>query len=135
MDAVKQDYRNWADVVERIWKEKLNKLDVGITGALYDSIKNDVNQNTATTIITFSFNGYGRFVDMGVGREMPIGNINTSQFWDNRQANGRLNRKVRKAKKWYSSTMFAEVKKLSGYLKTHYGKKAIAIIAESLKQD
>lgn len=109
------DYNAWAKIVIQIWKQRMIKERIGFYDRKYtpahtllmESFVHHVNtqSNGDVQFIEFMFNLYGRFVDMGVGRNTPIGN------------SGNLGQPLkRKRKPWYSAAWFLEVKKLQEYL-------------------
>jgi hypothetical protein len=109
------DYNAWAKVVIQIWKQRMIQQRVGFYDRKYtpshtllmQSFVHHVNtqSNGDVQFIEFMFNLYGRFVDIGVGKDTPIGN------------SGDLGANFkRKRKPWYSKAWFLEVRKLQEYL-------------------
>jgi hypothetical protein len=109
----------WADIVIQIWLDKIDKMHVYETYQLADSFTNHVisHANGNVAKIEFAFNYYGKFVDMGVGKGVPIDQIASSS---------------RKPKPWYSRTFYAEVKKLSALLAEKYARKGVLTIIENI---
>lgn len=70
--------------------------------------------------ITFAFVFYGRFVDMGVGKGVPISLVGTPGI-------------KRKPRKWYSPMFSSQVKALSEILAQKYSRKAALYIVETHK--
>ena len=101
----------WADIVIKIWAEKISQLKVYDTGELLDSLHNFmvVNAGNDGAKIEFSFKLYGIFVDMGVGKEIYKGNDGDIGFTP-----------VRKAKMWYSKKFYGQVMKLKEILMEKY---------------
>ena len=111
----------WADIVIKNWRRKITELDIGVTGALYDSFQFEVLSHAGGNPerIDFAYEYYGRFVDMGVGRGVYVGNpgdVKTS----------------RKAKKWYSPVIYAQTQRLSELLAEKYSIIGAAIIKENI---
>lgn len=109
----------WADIVLDIWKDRMIKHHIRMTGALWESLQNHVHYHAGgdQNKIDFFFNLYGLYVDMGVGRELPAGNTGsmlTKQGVPTR----------RKPKPWYSRVFYAQVKRLSEILAEKYGQEA-----------
>ena len=116
-------YDAWADTVVKMWQGKMLLLDVWDDGTLYDSFINHVIQQSGgdTELVRFVFAKYGIYVDMGVGRDTPVGNP------------GDLGKKKRRqAKEWYSPVFYREVKKLAEFQAYHYGKTALWTVKDRL---
>lgn len=121
----------WANIVEQIWADKMLKLNIHNTYELGDSLMHKVSSNGGMpTQIEFSFNYYGKFVDMGVGKGTKIGDVaenKTSRRLEGKQAGNR-----RRAKPWYASTMYAERMKLVEILAEKYAHRAAITIVENI---
>lgn len=122
------DFRNWADIVIKIWRQKLIKYKVGFsnvssTEKLYNSFVRHVVQEADGDMarISFLFKEYGIFVDMGVGKDTPYGN------------SGDVITK-RKRKPWFSRSLYAEVQKLQEHLSKMLGSEAAKTIVMSLPE-
>lgn len=106
----------WADIVIERWETKIERLKIGHSGNLvnsfYHHVKTQANGNVE--LITFSFEYYGKFVDMGVGRGVKIADVEFSN---------------RRPKPWYSKVFFSQLEKLKDILADKYATKAqLAII-------
>lgn len=114
----------WADIVLKIWKEKMESLEIHDTGALEQSLLYELIRNSGTDVekIAFSFKLYGKFVDMGVGREIKKGNSGDLGFTPKR-----------KAKEWHSGTLYRQILKLRKILKQKYGEGIAQNIIKSLR--
>ncbi len=111
----------WADIVIKNWKRKMIDLDIGSSGALFDSFVTDVIANASGNPdrVEFAHEYYGNFVDMGVGKGVHIGNpgdVNTT----------------RKAKPWRSKVLFAQTFRLSEILADKFGIIAASVIRENV---
>jgi len=94
-----ETFNSWFDITVKILQTKIAKLDVGITGDLFSSIHYQVDGPGSEVQKGYLlFNLYGRFVDMGVGRGLPIGNTGFSPS--------------RRKKEWYSRNFYAQVMRL-----------------------
>lgn len=116
----------WADIVLRIWHEKIVELKVYDKGELDESLIRDLLVGAANDIdkIEFSFKLYGIFVDMGVGKEIPKGN------------DGDLGEHpVRQPKEWYSRKYYGQVMKLREILMDRYGKAISYSLINTLQAD
>lgn len=104
-DALKQ----YGDDVHRAMMREINRLDISETNALLNSIYYKVtaaNQYSQGEI-QLIFRGYGRFVDMGVGKGRAL---------KGSQVSNRNKYAKRKAKKFYSPIAYGLINKLIGNL-------------------
>jgi len=108
----------WAKIVIERWEQKIVKLGIKRTGKLLNSFTHFVNTQSGGSPdkITFAFEYYGKFVDMGVGRGVKLGAVETS---------------IRTAKPWYSKTFWSQFEKLKDIMVEKYQVKSkITIITE-----
>jgi hypothetical protein len=115
----------WSRIVVEKFQAKIKKLDIGKTNGLAQSFKHTSNAQK----VTFSFNEYGKFVDMGVGKGVSIGGAKESKSVHAR-ALGTKNR--RKPKKWYSPTLRGQIIRLTEILASEYGRGAADMIKQNL---
>jgi len=109
---------------------------------LFDSFVSELQKGGSDTVerARIMFMKYGRYVDMGVGRGVPIGSAaakadferyryakNTARF-----KRGQLKKYGRKPKKWYSRTLAGQIKKLSELMMEHYGIGSIQLLEEKM---
>lgn len=113
----------WADILIKMWRNKITEMDIGSSGELYDSFSADVISNSGGSPerVDFAFNYYGKFVDMGVGSGVYVNNP------------GDVTTK-RRPKRWYSSTFISQSMKLKEILKDKYGLLGASVIAENIRQ-
>lgn len=114
----------WSDILIKNWRHKITILNIGITERLYDSFEFEIISQAQGNPerIDFTFEYYGRFVDMGVGKEVYVGNpgnVKTS----------------RKPKRWYSKVWYNQAQKLSEILSEKYGILGACIIRETIKDE
>lgn len=130
MSSLNLTLEAWADIVIRQWRDKINHLNIGHTGALFQSLAFHIIQNSGGNPekIDFMFKIYGRFVDMGVGKEFYIGNPGDVGY----NRDGSLPR--RKPKKWYSPVMYGEIKALRDLLAKKYGMWSTGMLVEKINQ-
>ena len=112
----------WADIVLKIWEDKLTKLKVNTSYSLINSLMFHVvtAANGDPVMINFFFNYYGRFVDMGVGKGMPANGRGAVEF-------------KRKAKPWYNRAFYSQVMKLSELYSKKYAHKGALVIVDSIE--
>ncbi len=118
----------WAEVVIDRFHEAMDKYNIGrLDGNLWKSFTYHLQQNGGNVeAVVFKFHQYGRFVDMGVGRGVPIGSRGSSNFEKYRKNNGQLHRYGRKPKPWYSKTKTREIAILRTILIQDYGINTLA---------
>ena len=102
-----QTVEAWANYVIERWELEILRLNINSTGKLLKSFTQTIitQSNGNVEKITFAFDFYGKFVDMGVGRGVTITEVNQSN---------------RKPKPWYNKTFFGQVKKLGEIMKEKY---------------
>jgi hypothetical protein len=122
----------WAKITIIKWKKKLSSNRIGDTGSLLRSFKYNVLASAQGSVlkITLLFEYYGRFVDMGVGKGVKIGDVKESAT--SRKLSGKMLGNRRRPKKWYSKTFHAEVMKLSEIFAKEYGHQGVVAITENL---
>lgn len=115
----------WAKFVIERWEDKMLRLRIHNSGDLKRSLLQHVitQANGDPIKIEFAFNFYGKFVDMGVGKEFKIGNPGDIGL-----------NPTRRAKPWYSKTFFSQVKKLSEILAEKYALKAQISIITNIEE-
>lgn len=129
--------RKWAEVTVDRLHQALDKFDIGkLDGELWKSIVSEVvaNNGDVEKVIT-KFLTYGRFVDMGVGRGVPIGGAGTSQFSAARNDDGTLKQYRRRPKPWYSRTYYSEVQRFAELYARDKGESISLDIADRLDFD
>jgi hypothetical protein len=111
----------WADIVIRIWLDKIAQLKINYSYQLADSFVNHIisHANGNVQMIEFAFNYYGKFVDMGVGRGVTLEDVGSPGI-------------NRKPKPWYSRTFYSEVQKLVKIMAEKYARKGAMAIVENV---
>ena len=122
----------WAKITIIKWKKKLASNKIGDTGTLLKSFKYNVLASAQGNVlkITLLFEYYGRFIDMGVGKGVKIGDVKESIT--SRKLSGKMLGNRRRPKKWYSKTFHAEVMKLSEIFAKEYGHRGVLAITENV---
>ena len=113
----------WMDIVIKIWRNKISEMDIGSSGELFDSFVGTIISNSGGSAerIDFAFNYYGKFVDMGVGSGVYVGNpgdVLTS----------------RRPKRWYSPVFYSQTLALRDILANKYGMIGASIVSEGIRQ-
>ena len=106
-----ESLQQWADIVIERWETRIAKLNIYSTGSLLKSFTSHVETDSQGNPqkVLFTFNYYGRFSDLGVGRSVPIAKVPESK---------------RTPKPWYNKTFFSQVNKLAKILADRYGQTA-----------
>jgi len=112
----------WAKIVIERWERKILRLKIGQYGnnsthELAKSFTHHVitNADGNPEQIEFTFNYYGKFVDMGVGNGVKYGEPG------------------RKAKAWYSKTFFSQIEQFKIIWSEKYGLKAQMTIIDTIQ--
>lgn len=120
-----QDDRNayleaWAEVMINIWQDRMIAFGVRDTGELLNSLQTQVHFQSNGDIgkITHTYLHYGRFVDMGVGRGVPLSQAGPGSG--------------RKRRPWYNRPYYRSIKVLTEKMAEIYGEEFQAIISEAL---
>ena len=123
----------WAKITVKVWRDKLVKLKAVKSSQLWQSfVSNVISQANGDVIkIEFAFKYYGKFIDMGVGRGVPIGGVKENAT--SRKLEGKMLGNRRKPRKWYSKTLSHEVKRLSEIMEYEYGHLAALQIKEAIE--
>lgn len=113
---------DWARITIDRMKTAFDKYKIKSRSHLYQSFQKSIASNNGVATIRISFLLYGKFVDMGVGRGVPIGDRNTKAFKRSRNAKGQLNKYSRKQKPFYSKNIGKETMILGGILVNEYSR-------------
>jgi hypothetical protein len=133
---ITQVVTGWAEVVIDRFREGLDRYEIGkLDGDLWRSFAYElVASGGNVQEVIFKFKAYGRFVDMGVGRGVPIGAKGSTAYEKSRNENGQLKRYGRKAKPWYSKTKTREVAILRQILIQDYGINSLAMMESAFNR-
>jgi len=118
---ITQTVTDWARITVERWEEKITQLGIGDSNTLINSFTHEVitASNGNPELIKFTFQYYGRMVDMGVGRGVPLAEVANSN---------------RKPKAWYSKVFAREMHKLAENLAKAYGQRAVTLIVNEIQQ-
>ncbi len=121
----------WLDYVISNEKELLDKFTKSNRHKLRDSFEKAIQSDNPDKVIyvTLRFNRYLRYLDMGVGRGVPIGSKkNKTDFYLFRNSKGQLHKYKRKKIPVYNKPITRQLKKLTELLTDHYGIQTMAAI-------
>jgi hypothetical protein len=102
----------WSKVVVKVLQAKIARMNIHHTGSLFDSLNFNISGQGFSFQIYFTYNIYGVFVDMGVGR----------------------NRKANKRKEWESRIFYAQVMTLGELARKQCGEMAAKKIVSTLNE-
>ena len=116
--SINETLEAFAKIVIEKWERKVMSLGIGKSSDLINSFHHHVHleANGSPKLIGFTFNYYGKFVDMGVGKGVKSGE------WQGTNRN---------PKAWYSSIFFGQVKALGHIMAEKYAMEATQIIVEN----
>lgn len=118
---------NWLNRTEEVLREQLKKYDVGESDELMRSLKTEITTKTNMEIqMMLIMLRRGRFVDMGVGKGVPIERVKVAR------TRARGSKRKRKPKKWYSKAWFGRLRDLNGAIQYTVETIAIQTVKEQL---
>jgi hypothetical protein len=124
-DSHTVDIEKFADLVIEKWQTKIVVLGITDTRTLFNSFMATVTReaNGDPKKITFVFEYYGKFLDMGV-----FGTGSRA-----RQKRGTM-RRIREKYPWYSSVFARQVRRLANLMARQYGYDSVTTVVESVKK-
>lgn len=109
----------------KIWKERIIKLGVIDTGALYNSLlaisMKTLAPDYSAVSLAQEFMSYGFYSDFGTGRNTPVGNGGDSGHPNNR-----------KKKRWFSTKHYGSVMNIREFYADNLGKFTADVISNAL---
>jgi hypothetical protein len=126
---LKQFAVDWANITQKKFIAAILKKNIK-GSALKNSITyRIVNGANGPEKVIFTYLNTGKFVDMGVGKGQKLGDVKgNKKLYKSVGLHGRV------AKKWYSTTITSQTKRLSELLFDHYGISATVIATDLPKQ-
>jgi hypothetical protein len=132
---VQEFVSRWADRTDDVLLMMLRRYEVGITDALYNSVRSRVYQSAGDKLgYDLSFLLRGRFRDMNVGRGRGK---NTSAKIETTAGNRAIiqNRRKKKSDRWYSRPFYGRLNALEGALGFALMEQAINSVIKPLQDD
>lgn len=126
IDQIEAIATRWTRINERIFARALNRLGVGITDELKQSIRSEVRKATDQVVAEHQFLVRGRFRDMGAGRGTKA-NSRSRNLADGRQSK-------RKPAKWYSRPFYGRLNDLYGVVGAQVSEQIIEKTRQALHQ-
>lgn len=117
----------WARYTIADLQKSIRKKNIGRTHSLISSLKFHYKSTGGEDTIELEFNGYGKFLDMGVGRGRKLGDLAY-----NREVYKAIGQK-NKQHKWLSKTAYKQIAALKGIMLSKYGEDLSSLIKESLE--
>lgn len=128
----RQWVEGWNKTMVDIWHEKIHRLGVEDTFALYHSpkafnIKTDADGRFLDITLSHGFLEYGLWQDMGTGRNTAIGNTHKKDMdgWENK----------RKPRRWSSTKYYRSTMRLKEFMAESIGKEFIGIFGKLEAED
>jgi len=114
-----QTIQAWADYVIERWELEIIRLGINSSGQLLKSFTSNIITQSGGNVekIIFAYEYYGKFVDMGVGNGVKIGNQTSS----------------RAPKPWYNKVFYGQVKRMAEIMQEKYSNAAAVSIVESIE--
>lgn len=114
-----QTIEAWANYVIERWELEIIRLKINSSGQLLKSFTSEIitQSNGNVEKITFAFDYYGKFIDMGVGRGVTVAEVSQSN---------------RRPKPWYNKTFFSQVKKLGEIMAEKYQNEGLLSIVDTI---
>lgn len=105
--------QGWADMMIKIWQEKITRLGIIRTGALYRSLGyNIVGQNGRNREIAHHFLLYGLYIENGTGNGYKVGNGGDLHFLGKDYRRAHHLGEPRKKRAWFAWRYYASIQKL-----------------------
>lgn len=122
----------WNTTMVDIWKEKIQKLGIVDTGALYNSViflPVQANGQFTELSIVHEFNMYGIYQDRGTGREKWIGNPGDI----GKTTKSGKPRKFREERPWMYRKYVASMFNIRDFLAESIGQEFIGVVQQAVE--
>lgn len=121
--------RDFAQFTGEKFRKSIWSWDVRHEGDLYESVKTRVSKGSSKITGSFSFNFYGRFADMGVGKGVTLIEQQTGRGLT---ANRNPSRILRKPKPWFTEVWYHQRHRLQEILARDIAKAATQAVSDTL---
>lgn len=138
----------WTDTQLKIWREKLERTKIVRTGALHESLSDEIKKASTGTTITMRFLEYGIYQALGTGRGYQRGNGGDLPFLDKEyRAAHKLDKprkvgpkwggyktsgKPRKPRDWISKKLYMSTMAMLEDMARIVGDAAVSVICDNL---
>lgn len=133
--------QQWLDItIDRFKKSIVKNRIRNYSGAdsLINSFVSQLKQagGGSVSAALIKFKAAGRYVDMGVGRGVPVGSQKSkADYYKYRNKLGQLHKYKRKAKKWYGKTLASETMRLGELMAEHFGFNSLQLIESAIQNE
>ncbi|MES1224285.1 MAG: hypothetical protein ABUT20_52810 [Bacteroidota bacterium] len=130
---------DWLKITIQYLKDKLDENDVSRDRLiLYNSFAEEIAasgpEQVESVMIKFKF--YLRYLDMGVGRGVPVGSrFAKADYFKKRNRSGKLIQMRRKKKSVYNKPMAYQIKRYQELLTDLFGFKAVQVIEQMTEKN
>lgn len=139
----------WTNMMVEIWRDRITRLDVIDTTALYHRIDGNFSMNDSLTTIRHRFMEYGIFQDLGVGKGFYADNggnleifdddyreehgLNRARSWNGPKSKGHTSGKPRKPREWFSRPYYSSIMVLKDQMAYMYAEEFTGLVAEAIE--
>lgn len=138
----------WTKMMIEIWQDKMIRLKVMHTAALYRSLNGEIKANDGSYSISHRFLEYGIYQDIGTGRGFHAGHggylevfdpvyreahgLNKKRKWNGPKSKGSTSGKPRKPRKWFSVKYYASIMVIKEKMADMYAQDFTGIIVKAI---
>lgn len=125
----------WADMMVKIWREKIERLHVIDTYSLHQQMQENVISSTDTvSTIQHKFLEYGIYQDLGVGNGYSKDNGGNLEILDPVYRAEHNMGEPRKPRVWFSSAYFASIMVLKEQMAYMYGEEFCGLLVDKIEE-
>lgn len=125
----------WADMMIKIWREKIERLHVIDTYSLHQQMQENVISSTDTvSTIQHKFLEYGIYQDLGVGNGYSKDNGGNLEILDPVYRAEHNMGEPRKPRVWFSRAYFASIMVLKEQMVYMYGEEFCGLLVDKIEE-
>lgn len=125
----------WADMMIKIWREKIERLHVIDTYSLHQQMQENVISSTDTvSTIQHKFLEYGIYQDLGVGNGYSKDNGGNLEILDPVYRAEHNLGEPRKPRVWFSRAYFASIMVLKEQMAYMYGEEFCGLLVDKIEE-
>lgn len=125
----------WADMMIKIWREKIERLHVIDTYSLHQQMQENVISSTDTvSTIQHKFLEYGIYQDLGVGNGYSKDNGGNLEILDPVYRAEHNMGEPRKPRVWFSRAYFASIMVLKEQMAYMYGEEFCGLLVDKIEE-
>lgn len=125
----------WADMMIKIWREKIERLHVIDTYSLHQQMQENVVSSTDTvSTIQHKFLEYGIYQDLGVGNGYSKDNGGNLEILDPVYRAEHNMGEPRKPRVWFSRAYFASIMVLKEQMAYMYGEEFCGLLVDKIEE-